>query len=103
MRAGIVALAWWLAWHLRFDQTRPGYYDRYLDPSIVPTTGYVSGSYLLNRGAMVYRTYSVGGGNLQMAELSLSTGTVPAAQDLYPQIVNLQAMYGKDTDVVGQA
>ena len=33
--AGIVALAWWLAWHLRFDQARPGYYDRYLDPSIV--------------------------------------------------------------------
>ncbi len=33
--AAIVALAWWLAWHLRFDQTRPGYYDRYLDPGIV--------------------------------------------------------------------
>jgi FlaA1/EpsC-like NDP-sugar epimerase len=31
----IVALAWWLAWHLRFDQTRPVYYNRYLDPEIV--------------------------------------------------------------------
>jgi FlaA1/EpsC-like NDP-sugar epimerase len=31
----IVALAWWLAWHLRFDQARPPYYDRYLDVSIV--------------------------------------------------------------------
>jgi FlaA1/EpsC-like NDP-sugar epimerase len=33
--AGLVALAWWLAWHLRFDQERPVYYDRYLDVSIV--------------------------------------------------------------------
>ena len=33
--AGIVALAWWLAWHLRFDQARPIYYDRYLDAEIV--------------------------------------------------------------------
>ncbi len=33
--AGIIALAWWLAWHLRFDQARPGYYNRYLDASIV--------------------------------------------------------------------
>ncbi len=33
--AGIIALAWWLAWHLRFDQARPGYYNRYLDPAIV--------------------------------------------------------------------
>ena len=33
--AAAVALAWWLAWHLRFDQTRPGYYDRYLDAPIV--------------------------------------------------------------------
>ena len=31
----MVALAWWLAWHLRFDQARPVYYDRYLDASIV--------------------------------------------------------------------
>ena len=33
--AGIVALAWWLAWQLRFDQGRPGYYDRYLAWEIV--------------------------------------------------------------------
>ena len=33
--AGIVALAWMLAWMLRFDQGRPVYYDRYLDWQIV--------------------------------------------------------------------
>ena len=31
----IVALAWWLAWHLRFDQKQPGYYNRYLDWDMV--------------------------------------------------------------------
>jgi FlaA1/EpsC-like NDP-sugar epimerase len=34
----LVAVAWWLAWSLRFDGTdipRPRYYDRYLDWSIV--------------------------------------------------------------------
>jgi FlaA1/EpsC-like NDP-sugar epimerase len=31
----IVAVAWWLAWHLRFDQGRPRYYDRYLDWELV--------------------------------------------------------------------
>jgi FlaA1/EpsC-like NDP-sugar epimerase len=32
--AGLVALAWWLAWNLRFE-SRPVYYDRYLDLGIV--------------------------------------------------------------------
>ena len=33
--AGIIAVAWVLAWLLRFDQGRPVYYDRYLDWQIV--------------------------------------------------------------------
>ena len=33
--AVIIALAWTLAWLLRFDQGRPVYYDRYLDWQIV--------------------------------------------------------------------
>ena len=32
--AALVALAWWLAWNLRFE-SRPVYYDRYLDWGIV--------------------------------------------------------------------
>jgi FlaA1/EpsC-like NDP-sugar epimerase len=32
--AALVALAWWLAWNLRFE-ARPVYYDRYLDWSVV--------------------------------------------------------------------
>ena len=33
--AGIIALAWTLAWLLRFDQGRPVYYERYLDWEII--------------------------------------------------------------------
>jgi type IV pilus assembly protein PilW len=69
--------------------------------AVLPATGYTNGSYLLNMGAMVYRKYSVGStGNLQVNELSLADGTgmTGAGTELYPQIVNLQAMYGKDTD-----
>ncbi|MBM3678131.1 MAG: polysaccharide biosynthesis protein, partial [Actinobacteria bacterium] len=32
---GIVVLAWWLAWKLRFDQVRPPFYDHYLEPDVV--------------------------------------------------------------------
>jgi FlaA1/EpsC-like NDP-sugar epimerase len=32
--AGIIVLAWWLAWKLRFDTVRPRYYDPYLDGEI---------------------------------------------------------------------
>ncbi|BEP51427.1 MULTISPECIES: PilW family protein [Variovorax] len=68
--------------------------------SIFPTSGYASGSYLLNMGSMVYRTYSISSANsLQMAELSPVNGVVTDPPlELYPQIVNLQAMYGKDTN-----
>jgi FlaA1/EpsC-like NDP-sugar epimerase len=32
--AGLIALAWWLAWNLRFE-SRPVYYDRYLDWELI--------------------------------------------------------------------
>ena len=33
--AGIIAVAWTLAWMLRFDQGRPVYYNHYLDWQII--------------------------------------------------------------------
>lgn len=69
--------------------------------SLLPTAGYASGSFLLNMGAMVLRTYSVSAtGNLQVTEMSATNGS-STTQDLYPQIVNLKALYGKDTDADG--
>jgi len=69
--------------------------------TVFPSAGLPANSYLVNMGAMVYRTYSVSGsGNLQGADLSLADGT-QTAQDLYPQIVMMQALYGKDTHNTG--
>ncbi|MFG6488946.1 PilW family protein [Roseateles sp. BYS78W] len=60
-------------------------------------------SVLLNMGSMVLRTYSVSAaGNLQGTDLSLTDGSMLPAADLYPQIVKMQAFYGKDTDGDGK-
>jgi type IV pilus assembly protein PilW len=70
--------------------------------SVFPSTSMAAGSYLLNMGSMVSRTYSVSSaGNLQSADLSMTDGST-TTQDLYPQIVLMQAMYGKDTNGDGK-
>jgi type IV pilus assembly protein PilW len=67
--------------------------------ALFPTAGYPAGSYLLNLGAgMVERTYSISaGGDLQVVEFDTATAANLAARPLFPQIVNMQALYGKDT------
>lgn len=68
---------------------------------LFPPGGYVTDDLLLHIGSLVRRTYAVSSAhNLQLSELSLTSGT-DVTQDLYPQIVNLQAFYGKDTDANG--
>lgn len=59
-----------------------------------PTAGYDANSYILNLGSSLRsRTYSVNAQNvLQMTEFGGGT------QDIAPEIVNLQALYGKDTN-----
>ena len=66
--------------------------------AVAPDAGYTAGSYLLNMGSLISRTYAINGlYNLTLGELSPTDGTVQT-QELYPQIVSLKAMYGKDTD-----
>jgi type IV pilus assembly protein PilW len=66
--------------------------------SLYPTAGYAAGDYLLNMGSMVSRVYSINSNNnLQLAELSPDTGAT-SSLELYPEIVNLKAFYGKDTN-----
>lgn len=66
--------------------------------SIVPTGGYPAGSYLLNVGTPVLKVYQLSSTyNLQSVDRASSTGVVNTT-DLYPQIVNLQALYGRDTN-----
>jgi len=58
-------------------------------------------SYLLSMGNLTRRTYTVSSaGNLQVTGMtSRSVASTPS--DLFPNIVNFQAMYGKDTDANG--
>lgn len=66
--------------------------------ALFPAAGYNVGDTLLNMGTLIARTYSLNNAlNLQALELSSTSGGFEA-HDLYPQIVNLQAFYGKDTD-----
>lgn len=66
-----------------------------------PVGGYPVGSYLIDAGQLVLHRYTVNTVNhtLTQAIRTTATGTaMAAATELYPEIVNLQAMYGKDTN-----
>lgn len=65
--------------------------------TIFPSAGYPIGSYLINMGNMGDRSYSIVNNNLQLAEFNSSTGDTET-QILFPQIIQLQAQYGKDTN-----
>ncbi|HEX6706286.1 MAG TPA: PilW family protein [Albitalea sp.] len=67
--------------------------------SIFPATGYPAGSYLISVGQMIRRTYSINSETLRDAVINTQAGIAEGApSELFPQIVNLQALYGKDTD-----
>lgn len=65
-----------------------------------PSSGYAAGDYLVNVGSMVLRAYTVdSANNLVVSDRSAIDGTVPSPPpEVYPQIVNLKALYGKDTN-----
>lgn len=66
--------------------------------SLYPSGGYGNGDALLNMGTVVRRTYGINAAySLQVTEFDANSGT-DGTQELYPQIVNLQAFYAKDTD-----
>lgn len=63
-----------------------------------PAAGYPAKSFLVNLGGEINRrTYSISAKNvLQVQEYSAAN-----PKDLYPEVVNLQALYGKDTNSDG--
>lgn len=68
---------------------------------VLPAAGYANGSYLIDVGHLEQHRYSVDTARFMLQQATATTtdtGTMGAASDLYPNIVNLQAMYGKDTD-----
>ena len=63
---------------------------------LLPAAGYAAGSVVLNLGTLSRRTYAVNAdGTLQVTSVDDTGSTV--TQDLYPQIVVMRALYGKDT------
>ena len=69
-----------------------------------PAAIYGEGNFLVNMGQMIDQTYSIGTSTLQVKSLNIandSTPTYPAATELFPNIVNIKAMYGKDTNADG--
>ncbi len=69
--------------------------------AVFPAGGFPAKSYLVNMGNMSLKTYGVSTAfNLTSTERSWTTG-VQTSQDLFPQIVNMQALYGKDTNADG--
>jgi type IV pilus assembly protein PilW len=68
---------------------------------VAPAAGYSAGDLLINAGQLVLRTFSIDASyNLQQQTLDLTSGTLQA-QALFPQVVYLKALYGKDTDADG--
>ncbi|HJW24422.1 MAG TPA: PilW family protein [Rhodocyclaceae bacterium] len=70
--------------------------------TILPAGGYTAGDYLINLGTLLDHTYSVSANNLTLTEFSMATNST-ASRDLYPQIVQIQAVYGKDDGATGTA
>lgn len=68
---------------------------------IFPDAGYPAGSHAINLGRFVQRTYSINADrSLALTTFQLASRTSTTAE-LFPQIVQLQAMYGKDTNADG--
>lgn len=62
-----------------------------------PAAGYPAGSYLINLGTgLTDRTYSIAAGTLRVSEFNNSTDP-NTVTDLFAQVVNMRALYGKDT------
>lgn len=63
-----------------------------------PKDGYQKGDYLVNLGQMRDNTYSISEGlHLQLTTFDTSVGSA-VTTSLYPHIVDLQAVFGKDTN-----
>jgi type IV pilus assembly protein PilW len=66
--------------------------------TIFPTAGYPAGSLLIDLGQFVTRTISVSANNTLQATTFNTSGATSTTEDLYPDIVNMKAMYAKDTN-----
>lgn len=68
--------------------------------NIFPAGGYPSGSTLINLGALTDRTYSVSNERLTLTIFNTNNASATVTE-IYPNVVQLQAFYGKDTNADG--
>lgn len=68
--------------------------------NMFPAQSYVFGDLLINMGSVIDHRYAISAGNnLQVTTFSSNSPNVaPTPADLYPDVVVLRAMYGKDTN-----
>lgn len=68
---------------------------------VFPAAGYLAGTYVIDAGQLEQHQYSIDTARYMLRQATgttTGTGVLGATADLYPNIVNLQAMYGKDTN-----
>jgi type IV pilus assembly protein PilW len=67
-----------------------------------PTETFVTNDVLINMGVPIDITYSIGSGSLRANTLTIDPADgkpdYTGAVEIFPGVVNLQALYGKDTD-----
>jgi type IV pilus assembly protein PilW len=68
-----------------------------------PSVVYSFGDMVVNLGTVLHHSYAISAGNaLQLTRFSVATpASMPSPNELYPNIVILQALYGKDTNADG--
>lgn len=68
--------------------------------TVFPVAGYPAASTLVNLGNINFRRYSVSA--TQALQLTaMGSGGVTSSQEVYPQIVTMKALYGRDTNADG--
>ncbi len=83
--------------HDRGDPAIPSDWNHAPGSGVVPL--YDEGATLVNMGSASFRTYTVGAKQtLTENAFDTTSGTLGIANDLFPNVVNLQAFYGKDTN-----
>lgn len=65
--------------------------------TIFPASGYPAGSYLVNLGRLLDHTYDISNNSLRLTQFNSTSSTSPS-REIFSQIVQMQAVYGKDTN-----
>lgn len=71
------------------------------NPPGMPNLAYADGSVLINLGTLVDNTYQIVSNTLRQETFDLSAPNSRPTRDVQPDIVNMRALYGKDTDADG--